>query len=75
MSYDKLNNANSIIYIIPIANEILQIRTNTIKQLINDGKLKIVSKNVNRYQYTTYKEKHEEQLILIPYQYFKPYKM
>jgi hypothetical protein len=75
LSLSKLDNADVIIYIIPISNEILQIRTNTIKQLINESKLKVVKKQVNRYQYTTYKEKHEEQLILIPYQYFKVYKM
>lgn len=73
LSYDKINNADSIIYIIPITNEILTIKTNTIKQLINEGKLKIVKKNVNRYQYTTHKDKHEEQLILIPYVYWKVY--
>lgn len=75
LSYDKLDNADTIIYIIPIANEVLQIRTNAIKQLIKEGKLKIVKKKVNRYQYTNIKDKHEEQLILIPYQYFKAYKM
>jgi hypothetical protein len=75
LSLSKLDNADSIIYIIPIANEILQIRTNAIKQLINEEKLKVVKKQVNRYQYTNIKDKHEEQLILIPYQYFKAYKM
>lgn len=75
LSYDKIENADTIIYIIPIANEILQIRTNTIKQLINDNKLKVVKKKVNIYHYTTHKEKHDEELILIPYRYFKTYKM
>lgn len=75
LSYDKINTADVIIYIIPLTNEILQIRTSKIKQLLNENKIKICQKYVNRYQYTTYKEKHNESLILIPYSEWKIYTM
>lgn len=75
LSYDKIDTADVIIYIIPLTNEILQIRTSKIKQLLNEKKIKICQKYVNRYQYTTYKEKHNENLILIPYNECKVYTM
>lgn len=75
LSYDKINTADVIIYIIPLTNEILQIRTSKIKQLLNENKIKTCQKYVNRYQYTTYKEKHNESLILIPYNEWKIYTM
>lgn len=75
LSYDKINTADVIIYIISLTNEILQIRTSKIKQLLNENKIKICQKYVNRYQYTTYKEKHNESLILIPYNQWKIYTM
>ena len=75
LSYDKINTADVIIYIIPLTNEILQIRTSKIKQLLNENKIKICQKYVNRYQYTSYKEKHNESLILIPYNQWKIYTM
>ena len=75
LSYDKINSSDVIIYIIPLTNEILQIRTTKIKDLLNENKIHIVEKSVNRYQYTSYKEKHNESLIMIPIQYWKIYTM
>lgn len=75
LSYDKINYSDVIIYFIPLTNEVLQIRTSKIKQLLNENKIKICQKYVNRYQYTTYKEKHNESLILIPYNEWKIYTM
>lgn len=75
LSYDKINTCDVIIYFIPITNEVLQIRTSRIKQLLNENKIKICQKYVNRYQYTTYKEKHNETLLLIPYSEWKVYNL
>lgn len=75
LSYDKINTCDVIIYFIPITNEVLQIRTSKIKELLNENKIRIVQKYVNRYQYTKYKEKHDETLLIIPYEYWKVYQM
>lgn len=71
LSYNKINTCDVVIYFIPITNEILQIRTSKIKELLNQNKIHIVQKSVNRYQYTSYKDKHNETLLLIPYTEWK----
>ena len=75
LSYDKINYSDVIIYFIPITNEVLQIRTNKIKQLLTSGKINTTVKQVNRYQYTKRKDKHDETLVMIPKQYWKVYQM
>lgn len=75
LSYDKINNADVIVYFIPLTNEVLQIKTNKIKQLLTEGKIKTVVKKVNRYQYTTHKDKRDETLVMIPKWYWKVYTM
>ena len=75
LSYDKINYSDVIIYFIPLTNEVLQIRTSKIKELLNENKIKICQKSVNRYQYTNVKDKHNESLVLIPKQYWKVYQI
>ena len=75
LSYDKINYSDVVIYFIPLTNEVLQIRTSKIKELLNESKIKICQKSVNRYQYTNVKDKHNESLLLIPKQYWKVYQM
>ena len=75
LSYDKINYSDVIIYFIPITNEVLQIRTSKIKELLTSGKINTTVKQVNRYQYTNIKDKHDETLIVIPKQYWKVWKM
>lgn len=74
LSYDKINNADVILYHIPITNEMLYIKCKLIKELYNANQIKLVKKKVNKYQFTDL-GKHEENLLLIPYKYFTIYKM
>lgn len=73
LSYDKINYSDVIIYFIPLTNEVLQLRTSKIKELLNENKIHICQKSVNRYQFTNVKDKHNESLLLIPKQYWKVY--
>jgi hypothetical protein len=75
LSYHKLNTADVILYYIPLTNEILQIRTSKIKQLLNENKIKTVIKSVDKYQYSKELGKHTQHLVLIPYEYWRVYNM
>lgn len=75
LSYDKMNTCDVVVYIIPYSNEILTIKTSKIKDLLNQNKIHIVQKLVNKYQYTKRKEKHDETLLIIPYSEWKVYNM
>lgn len=75
LSYDKINYSDVVIYFIPLTNEVLQIRTNKIKELLNENKIRLCQRSVNRYQYTNIKDKHNESLLLIPKQYWRVYQM
>ena len=75
LSISKLNNCDVILYYINTTNELLHIRTDKVKQLLEEKKLKVVERNVYRYQYAKNKGKHIEKLVLIPIQYWKVYNL